>query len=396
MQFQVRAFDPQQASVIALSVDALDAASAQQQLQAKGLTVLELRAASASAATGGQAAEEGRLLAQELQALVGAGLSLVESLEALHEREAMTARKLLLARLLAALREGQRFSQALRKLPESFSPLLVGIVEAAENTGDLPAALERYLGYEQRVQAVRQRVLSATIYPLLLLAVGGLVTLFLMGYVVPRFAAVYEGSGRALPWGSQLLLSWGQFAGRHALPLGLAVGLLLGAGGWRLRRMRAQADALPLLAWLPGARRWLHQMALTRLYLTLGLLLRGGLPVQAAMSLAGSVLREEDARVAVLRAREQIATGEPLSAALAGQDLCTPIALRFIQAGERSGQLAQMLNQAAAYHDAETSRWVERFTKSFEPLLMMGVGLVIGLIVLLLYMPVFDLAGSLT
>lgn len=394
MQFQVRAFDATQGAVTALRVDALDEAAARQQVQAKGLTLLELKAAGTATARG-QAAEEGRLLAQELQALVGAGLSLVESLEALHDREAMGARKLLLESLLASLREGQRFSQAMRALPEAFSPLLVGIVEAAENTGDLPAALERYLGYELRVQAVRQRVLAATLYPALLLGVGGLVTLFLMGYVVPRFAAVYEGSGRALPWGSKMLLSWGQFVDRQALPLGLALALLVGAGVWRWHSARGQRDGQPLPAWLPGARRWLQLMALTRLYLTLGLLLRGGLPVQAAMSLAASVLRE-DARAAVLRAREQVATGEPVSGALAQQGLCTPIALRFIQAGERSGQLAQMLSQAAAYHDAETARWVERFTKSFEPLLMLGIGLVIGLIVLLLYMPVFDLAGSLT
>jgi general secretion pathway protein F len=111
---------------------------------------------------------------------------------------------------------GPAFSAALARQPGVFPPLYVGIVRAAEGTSDLPHALSRYIDYQTRLETVRNRLVSAAIYPAILLVVGCGVTVFLMGYVVPRFAGVYQGSGRSLPWLSQLLLDWGQFVGQHA------------------------------------------------------------------------------------------------------------------------------------------------------------------------------------
>ncbi|WP_246312333.1 type II secretion system F family protein [Pseudaquabacterium terrae] len=382
--------------MLTLTLDALDESDLHAQLRARQLMPVSVARAGRLAL--GRSRQGGRfdvaLFAQELHALVHAGLSLVESLEGLAEKANAVATRTVLDRLLAALREGQRFSAALRAQGAQFSPLFVGIVEAAESTGELAPALERYLSYDRRVQAVRQRLLSAAIYPAILLTVGALVALFLMGWVVPRFAAVYQGTGRALPWGSQLLLDWGQFAGAHTGALLIGFVAVAGAAAWKLRAALRDADAARLLAWLPGVPRWIELLTLSRLYLTLGLLLQGGLPIQAALALAASVLpAARQARIA--EASQRIGEGQSLSAAFETCGLVTPIALRFIRAGERSGQLAQMLHRAALYHDAETSRWVERFSKTFEPLLMAAIGLVIGIIVLLLYMPIFDLAGSL-
>lgn len=396
MRFHVRALDGSHARLLTLTLDALDEADVQAQLRARGLTLVGVvRAASWMLA----ADRRGRrfnlpLFAQELHALLQAGLGLVEGLEALVEKEKEAGTRAVLDRLLAALRDGKRLSSALRAQPGQFPGLLVGIVEAAENTGELASGLESYIAYDQRVQAVRQTLLSAAIYPVILLSVGGAVALFLMGWVVPRFASVYQGTGRTLPWGSQLLLEWGLFAGQHAAILlvpfvaGVAVAIA------HLPRWLRQTDAIRLLAWIPGVQRWIELLTLSRLYLTLGLLLHGGLPIHPALALASSVM--PSARRAALRqVGERIGEGQMLSAALEEGGLVTPIAVRFVRAGERSGQLAQMLNRAALYHDAETSRWVQRFSKTFEPLLMAAIGVVIGIIVLLLYMPIFDLAGSL-
>ncbi len=393
MQFDVRALDDARACVLTLRIEALDEADASAQARARQLLPLSVQRAAGGAVRG-----EGRfavaLFAQELHALVGAGLSLAESLQALAEKDRSAGRRAVLERLLSALREGQRFSAALQAQGSTFDPLFVGIVEAAENTGELAGALERYLAYDQRVQVVRQRLISAAIYPAILLTVGSLIGLFLMVWVVPRFAAVYQGSGRTLPRGSQLLLDWGQFAGQHGgWVLACAALAAVALAAW-LRGSKLRDDPMRWLAWLPGIRPWLQLLTLSRLYLTLGLLLRGGLSIQPALALAASVLPASRRRDIVVVQR-LVGEGLALSAALDRQGLASPIALRFLRAGERSGQLAQMLNNAALYHDAQTARWVERFSKTFEPALMAVIGLVIGLIVLLLYMPIFELAGSL-
>jgi general secretion pathway protein F len=124
------------------------------------------------------------------------------------------------------------------------------------------------------------------------------------------------------------------------------------------------------------------------------MLLEGGIPIQHALQLAGPVL-PAGRRAAVDAVRRRIEAGEPLSEALGAHGFGTPIALRLLRVGEQSGQLGTMLTRAAQFYESETTRWIERFTKVFEPVLMAAIGLVIGVIVILLYMPIFDLAGTL-
>src|SRR6185437_16361504 len=127
-------------------------------------------------------------------------------LEALLEKEADERTRTVLQRLLTGLREGKRFSAVLAEQPHLFPALYVGIVRAAEGTSDLPRSLARFISYQERVDAIRNKIISASIYPVILLLVGGGVSFFLIGYVVPRFADVYKGTGHSLPWMSQLLL----------------------------------------------------------------------------------------------------------------------------------------------------------------------------------------------
>jgi general secretion pathway protein F len=222
MRFEVRALSPDNL-IETHSVEAADAGEVGRLLQQRRLQPLSIKAAG-GVGVGEAARLPGRgsrafsllLFSAELLALLEAGLSLVETFEALLEKENSAIARAVLERLIAQLREGQRFSAALAGQPEVFPPLYVGIVKAAEGTGDLPHALARYIDYQTRLDAVRSKLLSAAIYPAILLAVGAAVTVFLMAYVVPRFAAVYQGSGRSLPWLSQLLLDWGQLVSENA------------------------------------------------------------------------------------------------------------------------------------------------------------------------------------
>lgn len=392
MQFEVRALDAQQ-KLVSLSLDASDDASARLQLQQRGLTLVSLSAMPQSLRTSMRRFPL-LLFAQELHALLIAGLSMIEALDLLFDKETAEATRAVLSRLSTELREGQRLSAALAQQPDVFRPLFVGILQAAEATSDLPSALSRYVDYETRLGTVRQKIVSAAIYPAILICVGGGVAVFLLSYVVPRFAAVYRGSGRPLPWASQLLIDWGSFAGAHALPLILLVGTGVGTAAWRIRTHLRNGTWWRLLAIIPGTGSKLEILEVSRLYLTLGMLLQGGLPIVSALHLARSVLPLAR-RGAVDLASNRIATGETLSDAFVATGLSTPVALRLLKVGERSGQLGAMLVRTAEFYESETTRWIERFTKAFEPVLMAAIGVVIGLIVILLYMPIFDLAGSL-
>jgi general secretion pathway protein F len=292
------------------------------------------------------------------------------------------------------LREGKSFAGSLETLPEVFPGLLIGIVRSAERTGNLPEALQRYIDYRRRVDGLRTKVVNAAIYPSLLMLVAVAVTLFLGGYVVPRFAAVYKGTGRPLPWASQLLLDWGSFAGNHAWALLGALGVLGVLGVVGIRSLMRRGGFAHLIRTLPVLADQARIYELSRLYLTLGMLLDSGLPVMPALALAETALPSL-LRNALQQAGARIRTGERLSAAFEHGGLATAVGLRMLQVGEESGRLGEMMTRTARFHDEETGRWIERFSRAAEPTLMVAIGLVIGTIVVLLYMPIFDLAGSL-
>jgi general secretion pathway protein F len=400
MQYDVRTLSADNL-ITELTVDARDEADARQQVEARGLFAAEITPARSSffgslrSGSGSARRLPLVLFSQELLALLNAGLSIVEGLEALLEKESSEAARSVLTRLLAGLREGKRFSRVLAEQPDLFPPLYIGIVKAAEGTSDLPRSLSRYIDYQQRIDTIRSKIISASIYPLILLFVGGSVTLFLIGYVVPRFAEVYQGAGRELPWLSQVLLSWGQFAANHtkAMFSAIAASLLLLVAG--LRRVVRLGGVSQLITRLPGISERARVYELSRLYLTLGMLLEGGIPIVAAMETVQGMV-SVGIKQNLFAAKQRIESGTPLSVAFEENRLTTPISLRMLRVGERSGEMGQMLTQSAAFYDGEISRWIDRFTRSVEPLLMAAIGLVVGAIVVLLYMPIFDLAGSLS
>jgi general secretion pathway protein F len=399
MQFEARVLTTAQQTQT-LILEALDEQDARGQLFARQFSVLSLK--TNAGLQGGLASVnllgtkktfDLLLFAQELHALVAAGLSVVEALEALMERTDSVDTRAILSRLLRQLREGQRLSSALALQPAVFPVLFVGVVQAAEGTSDLPRSLERYISYETRLTGLRHKITSAAIYPAVLLCVGSLVALFLLGYVVPRFSSVYQGSGKPLPWASQLLLGWGTFVSSHAWEVVAFLVFILCSAIWAVLRTRS-GGWWRVLAWLPGAAPRLQILELSRLYLTLGMLLEGGIPVTRAMQISQAVLQGQNVQ-ALQHASDAVGQGNRISAAFEQFGLSTPVASRLLRIGEQTGQLGVMFSRTAAFYDSETTRWIERFSKVFEPVLMAIIGLVIGLIVILLYMPIFDLAGSL-
>lgn len=396
MQFDVRTLSAEM--VIAhLVIDGRDEADARRQVEARGLFVSAITPVRDGLVrrAGKRAALSLVLFSQELLALLSAGLGIVEGLEALLEKESNPATRSVLERLLAGLREGRRFSAVLAEQPDLFPPLYVGIVKAAEGTSDLPRSLARFIDYQQRIDLVRGKLVSAAIYPCILLLVGGGVSLFLISYVVPRFAEVYQGAGRNLPWLSQQMLNWGQFAAAHTTLLLAGIGATLALLALGVRQLMANGGVVRLLGKLPAIGERVRIYELSRLYLTLGMLSEGGITiVQAIETVQGMV--SAGMRQHLQTARVAVEAGLPLSTAFEASQLTTPISLRMLRVGERTGDMGPMLTQSAAFYDGEIGRWIERFTRTFEPLLMAAIGLVVGAIVVLLYMPIFDLAGDMS
>lgn len=395
MRYEIKAISAA-GEIVALHIDAANESLARELADKDGYAVLS--ASARWSALSLLPARKSRfavlLFSVELLSLLDAGLALIEALQALAARTAGGESRRVLDGVIATLNEGVPFSQAAGRFPEHFSALYVATIRSSERTGGLKEALGRYVAYEEELDRVRKKLVAAAIYPSILMAVGGLVLLFLLFYVVPRFARVYDDLSTTLPFFSSLLLAVGRWVQAYGSLLLIA---LAGAAAFSIYLLAdpARRARLNALLWrVPKLGERMKTFQLARLYRTLGMLLRAGIPVVSAMGMVGGLLAEH-LRIQLAQATRRIEEGQPLSAVLPAAGLATAVAERMLLVGERSGRMAEMMDRIARFSDEENARYLDAFMRAFEPLLMAALGLAVGTVVVLMYMPVFELAGSL-
>ncbi len=249
MLFRVRALDVTQ-RITQLQIEASDEAAARAQVQADGLVVLSAARARTLSLTTQRFPV--LLFCQELLALLRAGLSLVEGLEVMAEKEGRSLSRTELTSLIDALRQGKTLSMAMAAQTSIFPDLLVAMIRASERTSDLDQALERFVAYSEQLDSVRGKLVAAATYPVILLVVGLLVVMFLLAFVVPQFSKVYEDISTELPLASQWLLAWGHFVKANSGLLGIAVLAFVVLAAWTLRRPAFRQGMMAQLERLPG------------------------------------------------------------------------------------------------------------------------------------------------
>ncbi len=397
MRFEVRALD-RSTGVVSLVLDAVNAQAASAQVQQQGLAVLRVKAQGQSGWRPWEKSSRQDFplgqFSQELLTLLEAGLSVVEAIETLSEKETRPERRQLLAQLVKALYQGESLSQALEGFPAVFPTLYVATVSASERTGNLSESLGRYVVYQNQLDVVRKKMISASIYPAILIGVGSLVIVFLLGYVVPRFARIFDDLGRDLPFLSRMLMDWGSMVSDHTVPLLSGVAAVVTALTLWLKRPATRQALVSRLMRIPALGDRVRVYQLARFYRTLGMLLRGGIPIMASLNMTGGLLQGH-LHALLLQATRKISEGMPISQAMDACGLTTPVSSRMLRVGERTGQMGEMMERIARFYDDEIARWVDWFIRLFEPVLMLVIGVAIGGIVVLMYFPIFELAGSL-
>ncbi len=394
MQYMVKALRGNEA-LTEFFLEAADARDAELQAMAQGYSVIAIKARQqwVTMFRWNKSGFPLVLFSQELVALLEAGLPLLESLETLAEKEEQVEVKKTLTKIISLLYEGHTFSYALEQLPQDFPALYVATVRSSEKTGALAEVLSRYVKYQTQMELVKRKVIHSSIYPIILTVVGSLVVLFLMMVVVPRFSHIYEDLGSDLPLMSKVMMYCGLFLDAHwklilllfaALAAGMAVAIAKPANKAWIEQKLWQ---LPVV----GKRLHLYQMA--RFYRSLGMLLQGGMSIVAALQLVSGLL-QASMRERLELASTSIREGRSISQAMEKYGLITPLALRLLRVGEQTGQMGEMMERIAAFYEDDMERWTDKFIRLFEPLLMAAVGLIIGTIVVLMYFPIFELAGS--
>ena len=395
MQYELKVLRGNE-GITSLLLEAANAQEAEAQARARGYSVISSKSTqqwSPLSSLGRKNKFPLVMFSQELVTLLQAGLSLIEVLETLAEKEDQPYVKKTLEQIISLLYEGHNLSYALEQSPNEFPSLYVATVRSSEKTGTLPEVLSRYIVYESQMETIKKKIITSSIYPVLLAVVGTLVVVFLMVFVVPSFSHIYEDMGGDLPLMSRLLMRWGQFLEAHSKML-LAATVAAFSGLFLLFMQPSSKVWIRKKIWdLPGIGKRLYLYQMARFFRSLGMLLQGGMPILVALKMVSGLL-QESMREQLQLASLSIQEGISISQAMEKYGLATPLALRLLRVGERTGQMGEMMERIATFYEEETVRWIERFVKLFEPLLMLFVGLLVGIIVVLMYFPIFELAGS--
>lgn len=390
MRFQITAYHPQQ-GLVSLACDAGSLEQAKLQATDQGLEVVSIEQRWTRYQGKRDEGFDLLLFTQEIRALLSAGLSLIEGLGALARKESATRKRDILDGIVRQLKDGKPLSTALRAYPDEFPTLYLALVAASEHTGNIGQALGRFNEYRVQLDGIRKRVVAAMLYPSLLLGTGGLVVVFLLLYVVPRFTRIYEDFGRQLPWMSRLMMEWGRFVTQHGTLLLCGSAILVGAIAVAMQRHRN--DMGNWLRGLPVLADKLGQYELARFYRTTGMLQQGGISLISSMGMAADLLGS-NLRDALRRAVLDLRNGQAFSTAMEASGLAPPVALDLLRVGERTGDLGEKMIRIADFYDEEQARWIEWFTRLFEPLLMLAIGILIAFVIVLLYLPIFELAET--
>ena len=369
-------------------------------LEEKGLFVLSLqrRGGFSGLATAGArrrkvGQQEFLVFNQELATLLKAGMPLVQSLDILRQRVNNPTFKAVLDGIYEKVKAGTALSDAFSEHPTLFPPVYPASLMAGERAGNLDEVLRRYVGYEKVISAVRRRTISALIYPMILVAMMLVLVAIIVLRVVPAFSDFYANFGRELPLSTQIIVAVSNFAvGNIWLILALLIGGIVVAVTWMQQPGQRRRFDQVLLR-LPWAGETVRKFATSQLARTLATLLGGGIPLVNALEIGERSMTNrylaEELRGVTGRVRE----GQGFAASLRSTGVFPDVAVKMVEVGESTGALQEMLNSLADFYDEEIETEVARFITLVEPVLLVIMGLVIALVVLGLYMPLFELSS---
>lgn len=331
------------------------------------------------------------IFAYEIRTLLKSGISIAEALSILKDNNANYSD--MVSQLFDGLHDGQSFSNSMTVSDYAFPSLLIATIAASEKNGTLINALENYINYESNVNKIKSKVISASIYPIVLIIVSFFIVLFLLVYLVPKFSIIYQDVGVELPFLSKSLLTFGSVIYKYKMIFLISIIFLILSIGIYFYKVGIKNLALRLIQLNKFSAEICEKFLLSRFYRGFALLLESGSSVIEAFSLMEETLTMSH-KLKIQQARSIILEGKSLSYSLISSKLTTPISSRLLSAGDKNGEIINMLKQSSEFYDMEIENFIERASQVIEPILMIIIGFFIGGIIVLLYMPIFDLANS--
>lgn len=370
-------------------MEARDEAAVVERLQASGFIPIRVEAAEAQTAPKRGLFSRQRIgqnqigaLTRELATLLRSGLPLDRALEILISLAQSPQLQSLLTRVRDDVRGGAAFSKALEAHPEIFGRFYVGMVRAGEAGGALGAVLERIGEFMERSKELRETVKSALIYPSILVLASVTSVMLLLIFVVPQFSQMFEQSGKALPLPTQIVIAAGDMLRMYWWTIPLILFVIYRYFVWQMDRPESKFALDGRLLRMPLLGDLMTKVEIARFARTLSTLLASGIPLLAALAIVKETVGNSVIAAGLEAAREQLKAGQGLAKPLMEQGIFPQLAVHMVSVGEETGRLDEMLGRVADVYDGEVSLSVKRMLALLEPVMILGLGLVIGGIIL--------------
>ncbi len=374
---------------IAASVEEL-----RQELENKGYLVLSLAAKKNRFEKKGGNEKDFLLFNQEFVTLIKAGLPILQAIDLLCKRTQNPRFRIILENIINDIKGGAALSDAMAQHPMYFPPLYTSTVRAGEKSGAIVDVLKRFIVYQKRMIAVMSKLKMALAYPIFLVfALLGVLTLFFL-YIIPNFMKMYSDQGSKLPFLTMMLMSFTTFV-THAAPFILAGLVAAGFGLAMWKKTDAGRTALDTVKLrIPLLRSLITQYFLAQITRTLATVLRGGIPLVQALDTTAGVINNKVLARRLSEVQSLVTEGVSFADACERTRLASDMTVRMIEVGESSGDLPQMLEDVADFYDQEVENRLTALTTLIEPVLMLCMGLVMAVIVVALYLPIFEMGAN--
>jgi type IV pilus assembly protein PilC len=337
------------------------------------------------------------VITRQLAILLDAGLPLIRALKTLERQSKNPAVKKVLGEAASSVEGGATFSEALSQHPKSFDKLYLNMVRAGEAAGAMESILERLAEFMEKAAKVAGKVKSAMVYPSVVLTIAIIITAGLMLFIVPKFKKIFSEllEGEPLPGLTQFVMGISDFIKNDILTvIGILVGIvIIYVIVSKTKKGKYVIDWVKYNIPLFGP--IVSRSAISRFSRTLGTLMGAGVPVLNALSIVRDTAGNEVVSNGVQQVHDAVKEGEGMAAPLAGTKIFPQMVISMIEVGEETGKLPEMLEKIAITYDEEVDNAVEGLTSMIEPIMMIGLALVVGTIVISLFMPMITIIEKL-
>jgi type IV pilus assembly protein PilC len=364
-------------------------------LRRQGVAPTKVKTQSNAFRSGGKVTNEDiAIFSRQLATMMSAGIPMVQAFEIIgngHEKPAM--QKLVLD-VKANIEGGSTLHESLAKFPLYFDDLFVNLVEAGEQAGALETLLDKIATYKEKTEALKKKIKKALFYPAAVLIVAVVVTIILLIFVIPQFESLFKGFGADLPAFTQMVVNLSRAVQHQGWWMALVAGGGIYAFFYFYKRSKnMQRNIYRIMLKFPVIGPILQKSAIARFARTLSTMFAAGVPLVEAMEsvagATGNIVYEE----AVLRMKDEVATGQRLQRAMENVGLFPNMVVQMIAVGEESGSLDTMSGKVAEFYEAEVDNAVDSMSSLLEPMIMAVLGVLVGGMVIAMYLPIFKLGS---